>query len=58
MSLSLDCLGLSVAQASGHALRPLHTQAKSRDHGIVGVQKKVFKSHPKTPPKSCRCGQV
>ena len=36
-----------------HKLGPLHTQAKSRDHEIVRVQKKVSKGHPKTPPQSC-----
>ena len=33
--------------------RPLHTQAKSRDHEIVRAQKKVSKGRPKIPPKSC-----
>ena len=32
---------------------PLHTQAKSRDHGIVGAQNKVSQGRPNTPPKSC-----
>jgi len=30
-------------------LGPLHTRAKSRDHEIVRVQKKVFKGHYKPP---------
>ncbi len=34
-------------------LGPLHTRAKSRDHEIVGAQKKVSKGCPNTPPKSC-----
>jgi hypothetical protein len=34
-------------------LRPLHSQAKSRDHEIVRAQKKVFKGCRTTPPKSC-----
>ena len=33
---------------------PLHTQAESRDCGIVRAQKKVSKGGPNTPPKSCR----
>ena len=32
---------------------PLHTPGKSRDHEIVGAQKKVSKGRPKTPPTSC-----
>ena len=32
---------------------PLQTQAKSRDHEIVGAQEKVSKGRPNTPPKSC-----
>ena len=31
----------------------LHTRAKSRDHEIMRVQKKVSKGHPNTPPNSC-----
>ena len=34
-------------------VRPLHTRAKSRDHGIVRAQKKVSKGCPSTPPKLC-----
>jgi len=34
-------------------LGPLHARAKSRDHEVVGVQKKVSKGRTKTPPKSC-----
>jgi hypothetical protein len=32
-----------------HCLGPLHTRAKSRDHEIVGAQKKVSKGRPNTP---------
>ena len=32
---------------------PLHTRAKSCDHIIMRVQKKVSKGHLNTPPKSC-----
>ena len=31
---------------------PLHTRAKSRDHGIMRAQKKLVKRSPSTPPKS------
>ena len=48
-------LGLVLPGLVDMLLGPLHTQAKSRDHKIVGVQEKVFKSRPKIPPKLCRC---
>ena len=31
-------------------LGPFHVRAKSRDHEVVGIQKKVSKGRPKTPP--------
>jgi hypothetical protein len=44
----------SVDRIQSIALRPLHTQAKSRVHEIMRAHKKVSKDHqPKTPPKSC-----
>ena len=33
-------------------IRVSSTRPKSRDHEIVRAQKKVFKGHPNTPPKS------
>ena len=32
-------------------LGPRHTRVKSRDHEIVGAQKKASKGRPNTPPK-------
>ena len=34
-------------------LGPLHTRAKSCDHEIARVQKKVFKGRTKSPTTSC-----